>query len=415
MVHFRKLSRRDFGLSSLALASGAALPLAAGAQAPQPFRIGSLNSMTGVGGPYGPYMLEAARIAVDEVNALGGAAGRQLVMFSEDDQTRTDAGLLATKKMIEINKVEAIISVWSSAVCLAIMPTTDESNVIMMNTCGSPDIPKENHKGLSWIYFASNAVFARAYAEIARRRGFKRPAVMAFNNSTFVGQAHNFRDAWEQGGGKLSSLVIYEPNQSSYRTELNSVLATKPDVIVLGSYRPDASILLKEWYQSGYDCKFIMPGWTANEGLIKALGKEVLEGVLSVHHVPKEKHPAFQHLASEFRRKTGKEADMYASQAYDMVITLALAVEAAGPNATTLDVNRKIREVTTPPGQKVTSFAEGRDALRAGKKIDYDGASSDVNFGERGDAIPDFGVFEIVNGNLELRETILGSSISQKI
>ena len=105
---------------------------------------------------------------------------------------------------------------------------------------------------------------------------------MAFNNSTFVGQANYFRDAWKQGGGDVSAFVIYEPNQTTYRTELNKVLATKPDVISLSAYRPDATIILKEWFQTGQDCKFIMPGWTANEDLVKALGKEATEGIISI-------------------------------------------------------------------------------------------------------------------------------------
>lgn len=227
-------------------------------------------------------MLEAIKIGVDEVNAAGGAAGRQFQLYAEDDQTKPDAAVLAVKKLIEINKVEAVIGIWPSSVGLAAMPITNAAGLITMNTCGAPEMLTENKRGLAWMFQASNAVFGRAFAEVARQRGFKRPAVMAFNNSTFVGQANYFRDAWKQGGGDVSAFVIYEPNQTTYRTELNKVLATKPDVISLSAYRPDATIILKEWFQTGQDCKFIMPGWTANEDLVKALGKEATEGIISI-------------------------------------------------------------------------------------------------------------------------------------
>ncbi len=402
------LSRRAFLVSGTAAAGLGALPGQSFAQGERVFRLGALNSITGIGGPYGPYMLEAIKLAVAEVNAAGGAAGRKFQLFAEDDQTKPEAAVLAVKKLVEINKVEAVVGIWASSVGLATMPITNDANLITMNTCGAPEMLTENKKGLAWMFQASNAIFGNAFAEVARRRGFKRPAVMAFNNSTFVGQANYFKSAWEANGGKVSAFVIYEPNQSSYRTELARVLASKPDVISLSAYRPDATIILKEWYQSGQDCKFIMPGWTANEDLVKALGKEATEGLISISNVAAEQHPAFKRFAAEFKTITKREPDIFAAQCYDMVITLALALEAAGAQADVAAINGQIRTVTGTGGTKANSFVEGRDILRKGQKVDYDGASSRLEFGKHGETVPDFGVFDIQDGRLVLKETIPG-------
>ena len=138
----------------------------------QPFRLGALNSITGVGGPYGPGMLEAIKIGVDEVNAAGGAAGRQFQLYAEDDQTKPDAAVLAVK-LIEINKVEAVIGIWPSSVGLAAMPITNAAGLITMNTCGAPEMLTENKRGLAWMFQASNAC-SDALAEVARQRGGRR-------------------------------------------------------------------------------------------------------------------------------------------------------------------------------------------------------------------------------------------------
>ncbi len=409
MTQPNSLSRREFIAASAAIAAASAFPTIARAQTAAPFRLGALNSITGVGGPYGPSMLEAIKIGMAEVNAAGGAAGRLFQLYAEDDQTKPDAAVLAIKKLIEINKVEAVIGIWPSSVGLACLPITNAAGLITMNTCGAPEMLLENKQGLAWMFQASNAVFGRAFAEVARQRGFKRPAVMAFNNSTFVGQANYFRDSWQEKGGRVSAFVIYEPNQTSYRTELTKVLASKPDVISLSAYRPDATIILKEWFQTGQDCKFILPGWTANEDLVKALGKEATENIISISNVAAHEHQAYKNFAAEFRKKTQREPDIFASQSYDMVITLALAIEAAGPGAQIAAINGKIRSVTAEGGgQKVNSFAQGRDLLRAGKPIDYDGASSRLDFGQQGETVPDFGVFDIRGGKLVLNEVIPG-------
>nr|WP_207951388.1 ABC transporter substrate-binding protein [Bordetella trematum] len=403
-------SRRRFVSTGLVLAGASMAPWSLRAATPgEPFRLGALNSITGVGGPYGGAMLEAIRIAVDEVNAAGGAAGRKIQLHAEDDQTKPDAAVLAAKKLIEVHQVQAVVGIWPSSVGLAVIPITNNAGLIMMNTCGAPEMLTENRKGLAWMLQASNAVFGRAFAQVARERGFKRPAIMAFNNSTFVGLANYFKETWEQDGGKVSSMVIYEPNQTTYRTEVNRVLATQPDVIALGSYRPDATILLREWYQSGQDCKFIMPGWTANEALVKALGKEVTEGIISISNVAASENDAYKSFAERFRAKLKHEPDIFAAQSYDMVIALALAIEAAGATADTAAINARIKAVTRHGGEKASSFAQGRDLLRAGKAVDYDGASSNLEFGEHGETVPDFGVSEIQNGKLVLKETVPGT------
>ena len=105
---------------------------------------------------------------------------------------------------------------------------------------------------------------------------------MAFNNASGIGNTEGFRKAWEAKGGKVVESVVYEPNQPSYRSELQKVLAANPDVIVTGSYLADTTIIMREWYQTGQHVKWIMPGWAASPDLVKALGAEVVEGVISV-------------------------------------------------------------------------------------------------------------------------------------
>ena len=91
---------------------------------------------------------------------------------------------------------------------------------------------------------------------------------------------------------------------------------------------------------------------------------------------------------------------------YDMVMCIALAMEAAGPNATVTQVNAKIREVANPDGTQVYSFAEGRKLLSEKKKINYEGASSKLDFDQYGDVTPDFGVFVIEKGQLVRRDVV---------
>lgn len=402
------LSRRELIQSTLSAALASALPGTVFAQAGSVFRIGALNPITGAGSPYGPGMQRAILMAVEEVNAAGGAGGRKLEAVAEDTQTKPDAAVLAAKKLIDVNKVQAILGTWSSGVSLAVMPLTDEANLIEMNVSGAPAISTLDKKDLVWRFQATNDRFGAAFAEIAAKRGYKRPATMAFNNASGIGNTEGFRKAWEKRGGKVVASVVYEPNRPSYRTELQKVLAEKPDVIVTGSYLPDTTIILREWYQSGDKNAWIIPGWAANPDLVKALGAEVCEGLISVDSVSNESSGAFKRFDAAYTKAMGASAltNVYAPMAYDMLVVLALAMEIAGPNATPAQISAKLRDVANPPGTPVSSFAEGKALLARGQKINYEGASSKLDFDAFGDVTPDFGVSIIEKGQLVRRDVV---------
>ena len=354
-------------------------------------------------------MQRAILMAVEEVNAAGGAGGRKLEAVSEDTQTKPEAAVLAAKKLIDVNKVQAILGTWASGVTLAVMPLTDEANLIQMNVSGAPAISTLDKKDLVWRFQATNDRFGAAFAEIATKRGYKRPATMAFNNASGIGNTEGFRKAWEKRGGKVVASVVYEPSRPSYRSELQKVLAEKPDVIVTGSYLPDTTILLREWYQSGDKNAWIIPGWAANPDLIKALGAEVCEGIISVDSVSNESGAAFKRFDAAYMKALGVSAltNVYAPMAYDMLITLALAMEVAGPTATPVQISARLREIANPPGTPVATFAEGKALLARGQKINYEGASSKLDFDSFGDVTPDFGVSVIEKGQLVRRDVVI--------
>ncbi len=401
-------TRRHLLLAPAAAALAAAAPQVLAQGAGASFRIGALNPVTGAGSPYGPGMQKAIVMAVEEINAAGGAGGRKLEVFAEDTQTKPEAAVLAAKKLIDVNKVQAVLGTWSSGVTLAVMPLTDEANLIQMNVSGAPAISTLDKKDLVWRFQATNDRFGAAFAEIATKRGYKRPATMAFNNASGIGNTEGFRKAWEKRGGKVVANVVYEPNRPSYRSELQKVLAEKPDVIVTGSYLPDTTILLREWFQSGEKTAWIIPGWAANPDLVKALGAEVCEGIISVDTVSSENSAAFKHFDAMYTRAMGRSAltNVYAPMAYDMGISLALAMEAAGPGASITQINAKIREVSNPAGVAVATFAEGKAKLAAGQKINYEGASSKLDFDQFGDVSPDFGVYIVEKGQLVRRDVV---------
>src|SRR5262249_31157192 len=133
---------------------------------------------------------------------------------------------------------------------------------------------------------------------------------------------------------------------------------------------------------------------------LKALGPEVSQGVLVYATVPDTAGAAFKAYSEQYRRtfNTSGEENVFAAQAYDMIITLALAIEKTGPSADNLAIAKAIRSIANPEGQKVSSFMEGKQALKNGQKINYEGASGPLDFDEDGNAVANFALFTFDKG-----------------
>jgi branched-chain amino acid transport system substrate-binding protein len=374
-------------------ASGFHIPARA---AGSPALVGALNPVSGAGGTYGPGMQKAIIMAAEEINAAGGAAGQQIEIVGEDTQTSPEAAVNAVKKLIEVNNVGCVMGTWSSGVTLAIMPITTEAGVPLMCTSGAPAISTQDEADLVWRFQATNDRFGRAFAKIVEKEGFKRPATMAYNNASGIGNTEGFKKAWS---GETVGEVIYEPKRPSYRSELQAIMATDPDVIVMGSYLPDTTIILREWFQLGGTNKWLIPGWAANSKLVEALGAEVTEGVIAVDSVSNENAESYTHFGKLYEGAMGEPAstNVYAAMTYDMMIVWGLAMQMAGANANSVEINAKLRDVANPEGSEVFTFAEGVKALESGP-INYQGASSRLDFDEYDDVTPDFGMSVITGG-----------------
>lgn len=377
------------------------------AQGLEPIAIGALCPLTGAGGSYGPGMVEAIEIAVEEVNAAGGPLGRPFELFVEDSQTDPDAAVRAAKKLIEVNGAVAIMGTWASAVSLAVAPLAIDANVIHMNTSGSPDLTTLEDNDMVWRLQASNTLFGEAFAKAVLSRGYKKAATIAINNPSGIGNVTEFKKYFESEGGTVVEEVVYNANQSSYRSEVETVLDAEPEIVVMGSYAPDATIVLKEWYQTGVEMKWLGPAFAINQQLIDALGSDVVEGVLAVDSIPDQSSEAYDRLHELYMEATDTDLfnNIYAPMTYDMVHLLALAIEAAGSTDGEA-ISVQLEDISGADGEAVSSFEQGAELLRAGESIDYQGASSVVDFDSAGDVRPTFGVFEIQEGAPALVEEI---------
>src|SRR5689334_20855446 len=118
-----RLSRRTFMQAAGSTLVVTTLPRIAATQ-PAPIKLGTLTPLT-----------------------AAGVLGRSIQLVSEDDQTNPEAAVRAARKLIDVDKVAAIMGTWASAVTTAVAPLCWESKTFLTTVSGSDTITQLPHQG----------------------------------------------------------------------------------------------------------------------------------------------------------------------------------------------------------------------------------------------------------------------------
>ena len=393
-----KINRRQVLAGTAAiLATPAVLRGGALAQASDPIRLGGLLSLTGGGSPFGPNSRIAHQAVVNEVNAAGGVLGRKIEYIAEDDQTNPDAGVRAARKLIDVDKVSAIMSVWASAVGSAVLPLCWENKVMMLGISAADSIALLPHQGYFVRTQPHTELQGQQFANFAIRTGAKHFFVMMpqtpFTESTMKG----IKDICEPKGIKVSTLV-FDAKKPSFRSEVDEMMRAQPDLLLMGGYQPENIVLAKDIYRGNFRGKIVGFAYGVTPQFVEAAGKEAAEGIYSMEPVPAAGSSAFERLKKLVQRDA---LDIYICQAYDHA-NLAILAMARAKEASGTAIRDNIRKVSNDDSAtKVDNALDGLKALAEGKEIKYLGASGPCKFAENGNVMEvQFRFNQVTNGQI---------------
>lgn len=384
---------RDAGFVTMALGALPARALAADG----PIKLGSLTPLSGAGGSYGPTMRDAIAHVVEDVNQAGGIiGGRKLVLVSEDDQTNPEAGVRAARKLIDVDKVVAIIGTWASAVTTAVAPLCWESRTMLMSVSGADTISLLPHQGFFMRLQPNSILQMDRFGKFILGQGAKRIVFMGPQTPFYDSSVKKLKE--ETAGNAEVGDVKYDATKTSLRAEVDEALGRKPDMIVLGGYTPDTIVLVKDLYRAGYKGGRVGFAYAVNQKFLEAVPSEVSEGIFSLAPSPAVASVAYRNLT----RRYGKEIDPYTCQCNDEA-SLAILAMADAKQASGTAIRDHIRNVSQGSGRMVEDVVSGLKLLAAGKAINFDGASGNCELNQIGDILSTrFRYEQIKNGKAEL-------------
>ena len=357
-----------------------------------PLRIAALFPFTGDLSDFGPPFLQAAELAVNEINAAGGVNGQPIELVQGDSATSPQQAVEEARRLIELEGVSAIVGPAGSGETLPVAESvTGPAGVLEITmSATSPALTIANDNDFLFRTTISDAAQGVVMGDLAREQEFESACVLYVNNAYGQGLSDAFAERFTAEGGMITAQVPHEQEQASYASEIASCTEAGPDVLIAAAYPESGRVFLRELAESGDAPSVIFSDGLKSPEMFADLGWEVFEGNYGTAAGLFESD-ATAAFDQAFEEAYGEiPAVPYLREINDAIYLIALAAEQADSTDSTA-IRDALREVANAPGTVVGPGQEGWqaavEAIGAGEDVNYEGAAGSVDLDENGDVL----------------------------
>ena len=262
-----------------------------------------------------------------------------------------------------------------------------------------------------WRIVSPDTATGYAEALYASKQGYKRAALVYGNDISSQGTVPGILNGFKKLGGTIAINLTMALDQSSYRSEVERLIAAKPDVIFNEVDPQTAATFFAELKQLQGHIQPLISTAAQYTPWIKAVSSSIGTATLAkVYHTILNTAtftgPAYQQyktnllVSSQVSKPQQWLQDVFSESGFDTVIISGLAMEAAHSTNTTV-WNSYIPKVTTVGNGAtvVHTFAQGKSLLAQGKQIAYVGAIGEIAFDKWHNSAGGFEVLGFAQGN----------------
>ena len=320
----------------------AALPvLVASAAHAATVRVGVIAEITGDMPAVGASCRNAAKMAVDEVNAAGGleVGGKKLKveLFVEDNGGKADQSAAAAQKLITQEEVVAIIGPNASRYAIPASEIAEGNQTVFITPWSTN--PKTTLDAVSGKpkKYAFRSCFidpfqGKVLAKFALETMKAKKAAVLYDvaSDNNKGIAEVFKADYEKLGGKVVAFETYTTNDKDFSAQFTKIKAAAPDVVFLPNYYSEVPLQVQQAKRLGVTAPFLGADAWGSADLLK-LGGSDLEGYyFSTHYAADNASPAAVKFIGNYTKAFGAPPDDVAALTYDAFGLLFTAMKNAG-------------------------------------------------------------------------------------
>jgi branched-chain amino acid transport system substrate-binding protein len=365
-------------MRKLLLAVFVCLFAASGAFAAETIKIGVFNCLTGTNAFGGQLELEGTQLAFKEIPEVLGQKIELIVVDNKSDKVEAAN---AVTRLIERDKVNAIIGTYGSSLAMAGGEVAETAGIPVMGTSCTNPLVTLNKQYYFRACFIDPFQGSGAATYALKNLGFKKAALLTdVGNDYSVGLSNFFKQAFTRLGGEIVSEMKYQSGDQDFTAQLTEIISKAPEIVFIPAYFAEGAIILKQAKELGATFRF-MGGDAMDNPEIVTLGGDAVEGFL---HTTFAYDPSMENMNPVAQKFTenwtaeypDKAPNVNAALGYDAYILVVDAIKRAGSAepAKIRDALEQTKDIPTVTGMttmNATHDAEkelGIVEIRDGKK-----------------------------------------------
>lgn len=387
--------------------------------------VGNFNPFSGGDADFGPEMMAGCIPAAKLINEAGGVLGKTVKCVAVDTRgDPADAVPAASKMLATTSNLLGVLGP-SADEAQATVPVIDTAKIPMFADTGEAAFDKSK---FAYFYRLTPAddVKGFALAQWAHDQGYTRAAAVFGSDIGAQSDVPTLVSAFEKLGGTVVSNQKIALDQSSYRTEVERMLAKKPQVIFTEADPQTDATFLSELKQLHGLLPVIGTETTLQANWLKAVGGAIGSADLAKYVTGMQPYaptagPAWSAFnkallasAKQVPKPDQWAPDPYTMTYYDGVNLMALAAVAAKSTKPETFAPQIVKLTQPSPGAvTVYTFAQGAKALGAGKTIRYVGAGGPIAFDRWHNSSGAYEAAHFVDGKIKIVGTVTAEQIAK--
>jgi ABC-type branched-subunit amino acid transport system substrate-binding protein len=305
--------------------------------------IGTHQDLSGPIKGWGVPVSNGMKMAVEEINASGGVNGRKIRLVVEDSGYDPKKAVLASQKLIERDKIFAMVGPMGSPTVLAAQDILLDAGVLQLFPLTAAEFtfkfdqakPQERLKFNNLLPYVESTRAALKY--MMETKNFKKPCIMHQDDEYGKNVLDGFNQQLSAMKVTPASITSYKRGASDFSAQVAKMKSDGCDLVVLGAVLREPIGTMAEAKKLGWDVTFL--GATPVNVLeVPALGKEVVEGLYSASgfEIPYEdtaKGKVHDWLVN-YKKMFNADANTQAIIGYNAVMTFAHYANKAGKDLT---------------------------------------------------------------------------------
>jgi branched-chain amino acid transport system substrate-binding protein len=224
-------------------------------KAPEPIRIGGLFDLSGKAQSIGVSTKDVAQMIVDRLNKEGGLKegglkGRRIELIIADTQSEPSQAVVALKRLIEKDKVVAVIGPTTTGAAMACLNTIEQAKIPMV-ACVGGDAPVNPAR--TWLFKTpqrSSTAAEKLFAYL-KAQGLNKVGVLAASDKFGQEGAGYLKGLAPKFGLEIAGEESFDPNDIDMTVQLTKVAAAKPAAIVVWTIGPAGALVARNAKQAG--------------------------------------------------------------------------------------------------------------------------------------------------------------------